>query len=36
VVSELQARGHDAVAVDLPSDDDTAGIERYADAVASA
>jgi pimeloyl-ACP methyl ester carboxylesterase len=33
VVAELQQRGHTAVAVDLPGDDDTAGLPEYADAV---
>jgi pimeloyl-ACP methyl ester carboxylesterase len=36
VVPELQARGHDVVAPDLPSDDDTAGLDAYADVVADA
>ena len=36
VVPELRERGHDAVAVDLPSDDDSAGLAEYADAVVDA
>lgn len=36
VVPELQARGHTTVAVDLPSDDDSAGWDEYADAVVDA
>jgi pimeloyl-ACP methyl ester carboxylesterase len=36
VVPELRARGHDVVAVDLPSDDDSAGLAEYADAVVDA
>ncbi|MCA0146727.1 alpha/beta fold hydrolase [Blastococcus sp. LR1] len=36
VVPELERHGHSAVAVDLPSDDDAAGLEAYADAVARA
>jgi pimeloyl-ACP methyl ester carboxylesterase len=36
VVPELQARGHDVVAVDLPCDDDAAGFGEYADAVVDA
>ncbi len=32
----LQAMGHDAVAVDLPGDDDGAGLDAYAEIVASA
>jgi pimeloyl-ACP methyl ester carboxylesterase len=35
LVLELERRGHRAAAVDLPADDDTAGLERYA-AVATA
>ena len=31
--AELQARGHDTVAPDLPCDDDTAGLNEYADTV---
>ncbi len=30
---ELRARGHDAIAVDLPADDESAGLERYAETV---
>jgi pimeloyl-ACP methyl ester carboxylesterase len=33
VSGELQRRGHDAVAVDLPADDESAGLGDYADAV---
>lgn len=33
VTPELRKRGHDAVAVDLPSDDESAGWSQYADAV---
>jgi pimeloyl-ACP methyl ester carboxylesterase len=33
---ELQARGHDVVAPDLPSDDDSAGLAEYTDAVVDA
>lgn len=36
VVAELESRGHEAVAVDLPADDDTAGLEQYADRIAAA
>jgi alpha-beta hydrolase superfamily lysophospholipase len=36
VLAELQARGHVAVAPDLPCDDDAAGLAEYADAVAAA
>lgn len=36
VVPELRSRGHDAVAPDLPSDDDSAGFPEYADAVVEA
>ena len=36
VVPELRARGHDVVAPDLPSDDDSAGLDEYADAVMDA
>jgi pimeloyl-ACP methyl ester carboxylesterase len=36
VVAELRARGHDAVAPDLPCDDDSAGLWDYADAVIDA
>lgn len=34
--AELRARGHDTVAPDLPSDDDTATLDDYVDAVATA
>src|SRR6266508_6777838 len=33
VEAELRARGHDVVAPDLPGDDDSAGLNDYADAV---
>ena len=33
LAAELDRRGHRAVAVDLPTDDDTAGLAAYADAV---
>jgi pimeloyl-ACP methyl ester carboxylesterase len=36
VVPELQARGHDVVAPDLPCDDDSAGLGEYTDAVVDA
>ena len=36
LASELLSRGHDAVAVDLPGDDDSAGLARYADTVVEA
>jgi pimeloyl-ACP methyl ester carboxylesterase len=36
VVPELRGRGHDVVAVDLPCDDDAAGLAEYADAVVDA
>lgn len=36
VVPELEARGHEAIAVDLPADDDTAGLHRYAETVVEA
>ena len=36
VVLELQARGHVAIAVDLPAADDGAGFTEYADAVVAA
>ena len=36
LVPELEARGHEAVAVDLPTGDDTAGLAEYADAVVEA
>jgi pimeloyl-ACP methyl ester carboxylesterase len=33
---ELRSQGHDAVAVDLPADDDSAGLARYADVTVQA
>jgi pimeloyl-ACP methyl ester carboxylesterase len=36
VEAELRQRGHDVVAPDLPSDDDTAGLAEYADTVVDA
>ena len=36
LVPELRARGHEAIAVDLPAADDGAGFTEYADAVVSA
>lgn len=36
VVAELRRRGHDAVAPDLPCDDDSAGLSEYADTVLDA
>ena len=36
VVPELRARGQEVVAVDLPCDDDSAGLTEYADAVVEA
>lgn len=36
LLPELEARGHDAIAVRLPSEDDTAGWSEYADAVLGA
>ena len=36
VVPELRQRGHDPVAVDLPSDDESAGWSRYVDVVVDA
>jgi len=36
VSPQLQAAGHDVVAVDLPNDDDAAGIPEYADVVVDA
>ena len=33
---ELRERGHDAVAVDLPCDDDSAGLSEYTDTVVDA
>ncbi|MEU8618335.1 alpha/beta hydrolase [Streptomyces sp. NPDC048623] len=34
--AELRGRGHDVVAVDLPCDDDSAGLAEYADTVVDA
>ncbi len=36
VVPELRARGHDAVAVDLPGPDETAGLPEYTEMVVGA
>lgn len=36
VTRELRARGHDVVSVDLPCEDDSAGLSEYADAVVTA
>jgi pimeloyl-ACP methyl ester carboxylesterase len=36
VVAELAARGYDAIAVDLPNDDDAAGLSEYVDATVAA
>src|SRR2546423_9496653 len=36
VVPELEGRGHEVIAVDLPSDDDSAGLAEYVDAVVDA
>jgi pimeloyl-ACP methyl ester carboxylesterase len=36
LVPELEARGHEAIAVDLPAADDGAGFAEYADAVVAA
>src|SRR6202023_1528004 len=36
VVPELEARGHEAVAVDLPGADESAGLPEYAEAVVAA
>jgi pimeloyl-ACP methyl ester carboxylesterase len=36
LVPELEARGHDALAIRLPAEDDTAGWSEYADAVLEA
>ncbi|TDE35870.1 alpha/beta fold hydrolase [Actinomadura sp. 6K520] len=36
LVPELEARGHDVVAVDLPAGDDSAGLQAYADTVMEA
>jgi pimeloyl-ACP methyl ester carboxylesterase len=36
LAAELRARGHDPVPVDLPCEDDTAGLPEYADAAVAA
>ncbi|WP_433734137.1 alpha/beta hydrolase [Nocardia sp. CA-129566] len=36
VAAELRARGHEAIAPDLPCDDDSAGLPEYADTVVGA
>src|SRR5947209_10187488 len=36
VIPQLQKRGHDVVAPDLPSDDDAAGLSEYAETVIDA
>ncbi|MBB6394299.1 pimeloyl-ACP methyl ester carboxylesterase [Actinomadura coerulea] len=36
LVPELRARGHDAIAVELPAGDDAAGLSEYADTVVEA
>jgi pimeloyl-ACP methyl ester carboxylesterase len=36
VVPELEKRGHDVIAVDLPADDDEAGFDEYADVIVKA
>jgi pimeloyl-ACP methyl ester carboxylesterase len=36
LVAELEARGHDTVAPDLPCEDDSAGLRQYADTVIEA
>jgi pimeloyl-ACP methyl ester carboxylesterase len=36
VAAELRGRGHDVVAVDLPSDDESAGLAEYTDTVLDA
>lgn len=36
VAAELRQRGHDVVAVDLPCDDDSAGLAEYAETVVDA
>ncbi len=36
VEAELRGRGHDVVAIDMPADDESAGLWDYADAVVSA
>jgi hypothetical protein len=34
--AELRARGHDVLPIDLPNEDDAAGLEEYADVAAAA
>ena len=36
VEAELRRRGHETIAPDLPTEDDTAGLSRYADVVVDA
>ncbi len=36
IMAELEARGHTAIAVDLPASDDTADLDVYADTIAEA
>ena len=36
VAAALRGRGHDVVAVDLPCEDDSAGLEQYTDTVVEA
>jgi pimeloyl-ACP methyl ester carboxylesterase len=36
LVAELESRGHHALAVQLPADDDSAGLDAYADRVVAA
>jgi pimeloyl-ACP methyl ester carboxylesterase len=36
VAAELRSRGHDVVAPDLPGDDESTGLNEYADAVVEA
>jgi hypothetical protein len=36
VEPELRAAGHETIAVDLPSDDDSAGLDVYVDVVVEA
>lgn len=36
VVPELERRGHEAIAVDMPSGDPKAGVQEYADAIVAA
>ncbi|WFE23222.1 hypothetical protein O7621_07930 [Solwaraspora sp. WMMD937] len=33
LVDELRVRGHEAISVDLPCEDDAAGLDEYADTV---